>query len=577
MSCLFKADSDIHTSINDYVVELSNSVSGKLGADDFPDDLSVSKVDEIIENINASYVNYVTHLRSLPLEHHKTVWITVLSTIACKSSNLSKSIIEYGEKHPDKAVTSITLKLCQTFLLQEETQLRFLKQLNEMVPELIDMFNNSSKLFDLFVSFINSVLSTTQNSLPVDNGLLDNSSSTLRKITILVKKLYISSKGRKTVLSSLFTSIVNLLECIYECDQSHLVLELIDDILYPELPMKLSKESKIGLDYILDHYIYTAFNLFSLSYSDSKVDGEMTKKADLYFKIFLTLPPSSYDLYVSFRKIVKEEIVYQVVLPENTSDRRKAFKRIEVSILYLFNKVFMARDLDDIVSFSPMVSSELENCHGILSGILTSSLNDEIKRASSASLSSVVDQEPIEPLIPRLNLRSVGSMVHNGTYKERFYAVIKVIEQFIDLDINKFGKCFSLDLDYNSDFIRLFNSIEKSSGRTKYFKLVSLVSKYLKLLSLKFLVKSVGSNEFSLTKLKEFLDTPSSVLEILDIKPLLKYEVSSKNNEEIYRFSVNELSLGTQQDVINHQLELAKHINGLETTLEGNVYEMTKR
>ncbi|CAH6718388.1 hypothetical protein CLIB1444_01S05622 [[Candida] jaroonii] len=578
MSCLFKADLDIGLTINEYVGQLLNGVNQNDAISSLSDDLTLSQIDGVMENINASHVNYLTHLRSLPLEHHKVVWITTLSTITCESNKILKFITNYGEKYPERDLSSITLQLCQTFLIREEIQLGFLKQSNTIILDLVDLFNGSGKLFDQFINFINAALKCTQNSLPVDNGLLDNSASMLRKITNLIKKLYLSLNGRKTMLSSLFTTIVNLLECMYECDQSHLVLELIDDILYPELPLRLSKDSKIGLNFVLDYYIYISFNLFSLSFNDASIDNEMAKKADLYFKIFLNFPPSSYYLYVTFRKSPRDRVVYQVILPEDSDEKRKAFKRIEVSVLFVLNKILMARDLDDVISFSSMVNSELETCHRILSGVITLFLNVELERPDSASsISTVVDQERAEPSLLRSNTRSIGSIIHNGSYKERLFAVIKLMEQLMNLDITKFGKCFSLDSDFNSDFKHLHKTIENSPGRVKYFKLVNLVSKYLKLLSLKFLVKSVGSNEFSLSKLKDFLDNPASVQEILEIKPLLNYEVSMKNNEEFYKFSINEMSLGTQQDMVNHQLELAKQINGLESILEGNVYEMTKK
>lgn len=505
---------------------------------------------------------------------HMLYLCQVLTSTKTVMDHLSASINLLPEEL--QAIAKIRQKVAQLFVLVNETQIQLFSKANSaLITSNVVGFMAKSKKFstvisDLFIYISNLI----DQDVAVDIGLLNTIKLRLTNIGEFVKNLYLEStkslRQSSDLVSITFGLLVSFCKIAYISGNSVVLADIFlsPKLISPETPIQLMKSFHLKIFDVVCFYKYMAFNLFWLSIDGfDTINEAYNMEASSYFRCILSFPADSQYSDVSQNKDASTKF--------NVGKHDESvIKSEEFSLLYILHSVLMSNDLDDLddLTRQPYFFSEISNLLRTLSKALSSSIKEDTLSSKPSSFSSgghgatVPDDVLGGDHIEVLKFQSLGSVLYNGTYREKQLLVFEFLKHLLDFDINGLSNNFSLDSNPgSSSFQRLFELTDpaKYPGTIAYYKLLDLVTKVLRVFKLRYIVKSLGPQKLDATKLKSVLGDISKLELSLNLKNNLEV---TKDNDDLNRYliSIPKLPLEEQNEVIKRQVKLAKSIQELE-------------
>lgn len=460
--------------------------------------------------------------------------------------------------------------------------------------ELLGFLGKSVKFTKVVNEFYDILVVLVEQDVAIDLGLINTNPVKFGHLGTFTKKLFklsvINSKVYSNQIPTTFSALLKFIRLTYMCGCSDLFMDTLynDKVVTPDLPLELMEKFQVNILDVICYYKYTAFNLLcvSLRALDS-INETYNQEAGMYFKCYFLIPSSDYSVSVpqKIQPSLHRTQRVQKTSPINMNQDKEVsdswhtplLERQEVSLLYILNTICASKGLEDLSNQPKLFRDELNRVVSSLPPFLSSHISNDTlsSRGSRSGLSGwdaaqtgLGNPEQIqEEYVETLKFQSFGSVLINGTYKEKLVSVLEFLQLLRSLDVDKIVQRFSLNPNSRSQFNHLYELTEPSKypGTNFYYKCLDLITKLLRLFKLKFIVKSVGSSTMSESTIRSIIGDFSDLDSILRIKNVLDYSVEQTGEGNTYYFTVPKALIGSKQEAITRQLKLAQGLQALES------------
>lgn len=330
-----------------------------------------------------------------------------------------------------------------------------------------------------------------------------------------------------------------------------------------------------SINMIIDHFKYAGYCLVSCVAEQDAVNDELTRKADMYFRILLNLPNlqlTNYNL----------ELQNYGDLLSLLSTRYVSFlEREELAFFYVLNRLLMFRSLETFASADKYFETELKFFIDSFNFRVGSELDQLVSVPLSRNGSYVSVPKAGEP-IPDSGVETnltLSSILTDGSYKERLKLVVSFFRHFSTVGkqrlsgLRRFVNSYDLSqLHTHQDHTQLESAsneilglvsrmdFTKFPGKQLYLKAIDKIVRLVQLLSLKFYVTTAGISQLPMITLKQAFISDYTLEQILLVKPLLSYE-----KDELSVTGRREMS---DDERYLHQLKLFEKTKALENSLQ---------
>lgn len=290
---------------------------------------------------------------------------------------------------------------------------------------------------------------------------------------------------------------------------------------------------------IIDFYRYFGYCLTTVAVTRPEIDDQVTNKADIFLKVLLGMPNLQASNWMGELLLDNPEAVLRIKLQQHVS----ALEREELSLYYLINHLLRMRSLAALVYPDTYFRSEIWFFVKSLNRRVSSDL-DMLALAAHSTTSSMISIHKLES--PEIktdpNSRTISSILHLGTYKEKLRLVLEFFTMLGQMDhssnggnVVKLVQTFSFSEQSSpsqrhrrhgsaSDLTQIVRRIDRQKypGKVLFLDAVSKIVKLCQLLTINYQYSSarVTSNPDSILALL-FKSDPDSH-SIMLIKNLLR-------------------------------------------------------
>lgn len=593
----FEADPS-GTNTDQFIIQIQSQLCYNGGPLDIVNDLQALDDQDLdqflihVSNTRELFREVMSKLKISPIPNCTISWITALShlyeVLAALKFAMDR-VLSNNSKGDFRTVSKIRQNMGQLFIDLNETQILLFSQ--PLDYQFISLKLCTSKKFvSVITNLFNTMLVLVEQDVAIDLGLININELKFNCTGEFVKKLFLSTtelSEYQVATKITFGLLLDIIQMMYTSGNSHVFKQVLLDanVISPELPIHLIESHELQVLDLVCFYKYVALNLVSISFDESnECLLAYNLQANGYFKCFFSFPSALYTVAQSLRrpmnkcKILPNGIILPLNKENNSNDYRNenVLERVEVSLFYLLNYIIISQDMNDLSSPSNNFVSEIDNVIFTLSDDISTRLNKDALSAntSRSSQSGLLPQltndhdgsRDHDEYIETLKYQSMGSIIINGTYKQRLRTVLDFWKLLRNLKISKIVNDFCLNEPSHSQLAHLMEltEVSKFPGVVKYFKFLDLITKILTLLKLKGMIKSLGSQKISESNLSNIVGDFSKLIPTLKLKHILDFLRKSVNGNDFYYFSIPQSTLGTKEEMIDRQIKLNERIKGLE-------------
>ena len=411
----------------------------------------VSSFEKFATKVTAyeSFLNNIkSQLASSAVNTHQLLWIECLYKITATFSQLKKTFVKLCM---ERNVPYHQAALCQ---------IRCHKVLLE-IGSLLSVYLSEANLttfgerFKKVVERIIEILLVKNVTVEVQQNKNETHIEQKTKVEdeilglLLDNFRYIISTGDNKL-----SVLAHFSKCLYILNRPALFARILTEY-DPEFPLGLlANASPINLVDLIDFYRYTAFNLVSLSFKDTRCfNDSYTKQADLYFKVLFAFPNLNINGAIDGldTKFPEDSII-------NLEERQ------EISYLYILNHIASMNSVIELFNTSPVFKSEITFLIRTMSAELSRDIEEQASQPGSRhssvlniplldnskknslnqtnSLNSIISVNSVNSVNNLSNsysfeksneeymekLSNIGAVIYEGTYKEKLKLVVSFCE-----------------------------------------------------------------------------------------------------------------------------------------------------
>lgn len=500
---------------------------------------------------------------------HSNVWYPVLTNFLELSVHISIQHKQF-ERVLDGQVVLAFKSFEDSLLLIVKYVESFFRvyQINPESPEDCNKFMKLAKLMSIY-------LIECASFLPLHVLANTFGASFHRFISSSLSKIAEIEISHRFEIISLVTQAC---KAFFYCGSPNAILPLLtsapncvsDDFVLP-----LVSCEDFSVELLIDYFKYAGFCLVSCVAEQENIDDDLTRKADLYFKMLLNLPNlqlTNYNLELQ---------TYGDLLSQLSRRYVSFLEREELAFFYVLNRLLMFTSLETFVSTDDYFDSELQFFVDSFNHRVGSELDQLVSVPLSRNGSYVSVPKASEPISdPSIDTKlSLSSILADGSYKERLKLVISFFRGVIGArkdrlsGLSRLIRMYDLSLlstlqdssQLESNSSEIFGLIsrmdfKKFPGKRLYLKAIDKILRLFQLLALKFYITTAGISQLPLIIMQQSFRAEYTLDQILSVKKILTYM-----NDRLFVSNREELP---DNEKYLHQLDLFEKTTALERNLQ---------